>query len=84
VAAISVVDFPSVIVDGAVPAAVRRDIVARTSLRLREFDLQGLSPVDLVEGSIGPRARAIGGACLPLLASFARDREVMFKDSVVS
>ena len=33
------------------------------------------------EGTIGSGARAIGGACLPLLANFARDREVLFKES---
>jgi hypothetical protein len=39
-------------------------------------------PVEIVEGSIGSGARGIGGACLPLLANFARDREVLFKESL--
>ena len=39
-------------------------------------------PVEIVEGSVGSGARAIGGACLPLLANFARDREVLFKESL--
>ena len=81
VAAIAVVDFPATIIDGAVPAAVRARIVDRVNARLGDFDRQGLSQVIAVEGTIGPAARGIGGACLPLLASFARDREVMFKES---
>jgi hypothetical protein len=48
---------------------------------LLDFDRQGLSPVVAVEGTVGSGARAIGGACLPLLASFARDREVLFKEA---
>ncbi len=82
VAAISVVDFPAVIIDGAFPATVRRRMVERVNARLGEFDRQGLSPVTAIEGVIGSGARAIGGACLPLLANFARDREVLFKEAL--
>jgi predicted NBD/HSP70 family sugar kinase len=80
VAAISVLDFEAVIVDGAFPPAVRARIVERTMETIETFDRQGLSPVTIREGTIGSGARAIGGACLPLLANFTRDREVMFKD----
>jgi predicted NBD/HSP70 family sugar kinase/biotin operon repressor len=82
VAGISVFDFPAVIIDGAFPAAVRRRLVEQVNARLADFDRQGLSPVIATEGSIGSRARVVGGACLPLLAHFARDREVLFKDAL--
>ncbi len=82
VAAVSVVDFPAVIIDGAFPADVRRRMVEHVNARLGEFDRQGLSPVTAIEGAIGSGARAIGGACLPLLANFARDREVLFKETL--
>ena len=81
VAATSLVDFPAAIFDGAFPTDVRRRMVARVNARLGEFDRQGLSPVTVIEGTIGSGARAIGGACLPLLANFARDREVLFKEA---
>ena len=45
------------------------------------LDRQGLSPVTLRQGSIGGNARAIGGACLPLLAKFGRDQDVLLKDN---
>ena len=45
------------------------------------LDRQGLSPVEIVEGSIGGEARVIGAASLPLLAGFSRDREVLFKET---
>jgi predicted NBD/HSP70 family sugar kinase len=82
VAATSVIDFQAVIVDGAFPLSVRQRIVARTAEKAAGFDHQGLSPVEIVEGSIGSGARAIGGACLPFLANFARDREVLFKEQL--
>jgi predicted NBD/HSP70 family sugar kinase len=80
VAAISVIDFEAVIIDGAFPAEVRRRIVEGTAAAIDRFDRQGLSPVTIAEGTIGSGARAIGGACLPLLASFTRDRELLFKE----
>ena len=41
---------------------------------------QGLTDAVVVEGSVGRDARAIGGAALPLLATFAPDHDVLFKD----
>ncbi len=81
VAAISVIDFEAVIIDGALPAEVRHRIVTATAAAIETFDRQGLSPIAVREGTVGSGARAIGGACLPLLANFSRDREVLFKES---
>ena len=72
-------DFEAVIIDGAFPAAIGARIVERTRARLETVDRRGLSPVSLVQGSVGAGARAIGGACLPLLAKFGRDHEVLLK-----
>ncbi len=82
VAAISVIDFEAVIIDGAFPPEVRKRIVQATATAMQSFDRQGLSPVSVLEGTIGSGARAIGGACLPMLASFTRDRELLFKESL--
>ena len=81
-AAIAIIDFEAIVVDGAFPTEVRARIVERTRARATGFDRQGLSPVTIEEGSIGSGARAVGGACLPLLANFARDREVLFKETL--
>jgi hypothetical protein len=48
------------------------------------MDRQGLSPVAVEQGSIGAGARAIGGATLVMLANFAPDREILFKDRVTT
>ena len=82
VAAVSVIDFEAVVIDGAFPPEVRRRIVAATAAAIEGFDRQGLSSVTIVEGAIGSGARAVGGACLPLIANFTRDREVLFKESL--
>lgn len=82
VAAISVVDFEAIVIDGAFPATVRERLTARTAQVFAGLDRRGLSDVEIVSGSIGADAGSIGGAALPLIKHFARDREVLFKDAM--
>jgi predicted NBD/HSP70 family sugar kinase len=82
VAAISVIDFEAIVIDGALPATVRERLTARTAQIFAGLDRRGLSDVDIVSGSIGADAGSIGGAALPLIKHFARDREVLFKDAM--
>ncbi len=80
--AITVIDFGAAIIDGAMPSSVRHRIVAGTAAELAKLDQRGLSPVEILEGAIGSGAQAKGAASLPLLANFARDRDVLFKDPI--
>ena len=80
IAAMSVIDFEAVIIDGSMPQTVRERLVAAVRRRLADHDLRGLPRFELVEGTLGSQARAMGGACQPLLADFAVDREVLFKE----
>jgi hypothetical protein len=54
-------------------------VVQETQRCIGKLDLQGLSPFQLVEGTLGSDARAIGGASLPLLANYAVDRDVLLR-----
>ena len=83
VAAISVLDVPAIVIDGAMPVAVRRQLCVRVAAQIEAFDRRGLCDVAVIAGAIGPDARAIGGAALPLIKNFARDREVLFKDAPI-
>jgi len=80
VAAISVIDVAAIVIDGAMPTGVRDRLTARVAERVEGLDRRGLSDVAIVPGAVGADARALGGAALPLIANFARDREVLFKD----
>jgi predicted NBD/HSP70 family sugar kinase len=77
--AISVIDFEAVVVDGAFPASVRAAVVEGTRTKFRQMDLQGVAPVEVVEGQIGRDASVLGAASLPLLAGFSRDRDLLFR-----
>jgi predicted NBD/HSP70 family sugar kinase len=81
VAAISVIDVAAIVIDGAMPPGVRNRLTARVAERVEGLDRRGLSDVTIVPGVVGADARALGGAALPLIANFARDREVLFKDA---
>lgn len=81
ISAVSIIDFRTIVIDGAFPPGVRRALVEATRAATGGFDLQGLAPFTIAEGTIGFGAREIGGACLPLLANFTQDREVLFKEN---
>ena len=80
VAAGSVIDFQAAIIDGAMPPAIRSRILAKIIEKFEGLERKGLPNFDIVEGEIGYRARAIGGASLPFLAKFTRDRELLFRE----
>ena len=81
VSAISVVDVAAVVIDGAMPASVRQTLCQLVAAELEKLDRRGLSEVRTIPGAIGPDARAIGAAALPLIKNFARDRDVLFKEA---
>jgi predicted NBD/HSP70 family sugar kinase len=69
-AACSVIDFEAVMIDGWLPAALRKRLVEATQARLGVLNLAGIEPPEVREGSIGPDARALGAASLPLSERF--------------
>jgi predicted NBD/HSP70 family sugar kinase len=81
VSAASVIEFEAIVIDGEMPAAVRDRLTARTAQIFATLDRRGLSEVEIVPGVIGPDAGALGGASLPLIRNFGRDREVLLKDT---
>jgi predicted NBD/HSP70 family sugar kinase len=83
VSAVSVIDVGAAVIDGTMPAQVRERLSRMTAAELAKLDRRGLSDVRVLAGVIGPEARAIGGAALPLIKNFARDRDVLFKESAV-
>jgi predicted NBD/HSP70 family sugar kinase len=76
IAAVSIIDFESAIIDGGLPSAIRTQIVEATRRAINTFDLQGVQLPMVEEGSIGINARALGAASLPLVGRFLLDRDV--------
>lgn len=83
VSAASLIDLDAIIIDGGMPGSVRAAIVERTNQVINGFDTQGVAPFEVLEGTMGAAARAMGAACLPLLANYMEDRNVLFKERAV-
>jgi predicted NBD/HSP70 family sugar kinase len=73
-------DLEAVVIDGAVAPDLLNELITRTQAALSAYNWEGLqTPPPLRAGSIGSDARALGGALLPLHASFAPDRDLFLK-----
>ena len=77
--AISTFDFEAIVIDGALPEPVLADLVDHVSAKMDRQDFTGLIRPKLMRGDLGNRARAMGGALLPLYSKFAPERELLFK-----
>lgn len=77
--AASVIDFPAAIIDGWMPEALRAAIVAATRTEMAKFNLQGIIPPVVEEGTIGVHAKALGAARLPIFSRYLFDQNVLFK-----
>lgn len=73
VASTALLDPPLVVIDGGFPEEVKLRFVGATRNALQGLDLRGLHPPEILPGLVGPNARAIGGASLPLLERFLLD-----------
>lgn len=71
--ACSVIDFGAVRIDGWLPLGLRADLVEAVKEALARVDLSGLTIPDIEPGHIGPDARALGAASLPLSGRFLID-----------
>ena len=72
-------DLESVILDGSFSRALQAALAAALAAALDRYNWEGVTRPALLAGTIGPDARALGGALLPLHANFAPDRELFLK-----
>ena len=82
VAALSIIDFQAVVVDGLLPPPWRARLTAGLETAMGAFNLSGLSPTLIAAGSIGPMARVLGAAMLPLEARFSPDTDLLVRSSI--
>ena len=63
------------LIDGWMPPGVRAEIVRRTEAALHRMDLAGIDPPRIRPGTVGPDARALGAAAVPLALRYLVDPE---------
>ncbi len=72
-------DLEGVILDGSFARELQAALIDETETALARYSWEGVARPQLVAGSIGSDARALGGALLPLYANFTPDRELFLK-----
>jgi predicted NBD/HSP70 family sugar kinase len=72
-------DLEGVILDGSFARELQSVLIDETEVALARYSWEGVSRPQLVAGSIGSDARALGGALLPLYANFTPDRALFLK-----
>ena len=77
--ATALLDLEAVVIDGELDRQLVREIIRRTERVLDGFVWEGMVRPQLLEGTIGADARAMGGAILPLYAHFAPVHELFLK-----
>lgn len=74
VSAAAIIDFEHAIIDGGLPINIREKIVAATCKEVTRYDLRGLELPQILPGTVGTLARALGAASLPLFDKYLIDR----------
>jgi predicted NBD/HSP70 family sugar kinase len=77
--AATLVEIDTVMIDGWLPAGVRARLVAETRTHFESLDLSGVTPPAIRAGTVGPTARELGGAAIPLAQRFLVDQTAMLK-----
>jgi predicted NBD/HSP70 family sugar kinase len=72
-------DIECVILDGSFARDLQTALIEESAAALARYSWEGIAQPQLLAGSIGSDARALGGALLPLYANFAPDRELFLK-----
>lgn len=72
-AAASLVEIEAVVIDGWMPAEIRAEMTRRVEAAFHRLDLAGIAPPAIREGTVGPDARALGAAAIPLSQRYLID-----------
>ncbi len=73
----SILELEAVIVDGPFPTRVRDELTSRIEDSLDALDTRGVLRPQIVPGSLGSSARALGAARLQMLSRFLVDRHAL-------
>jgi predicted NBD/HSP70 family sugar kinase len=75
-------DIDAVVIDGSFSRALQGQLIEATQQALQHYDWEGLWHANVIAGNVGPDARALGGALMPLHANFAPDQDLFLKTGV--
>lgn len=77
VSTISVIDVEAIVIDGLLPRKLMQDTTCKVRAELARVMPTGVIAPDIIDGTLGARASAIGAAILPLYMLFAPDSAIL-------
>ncbi len=72
-------DIDAVVIDGSFCRPLLDLLITATQAALQRYNWEGLWSANVVAGMVGPDARALGGALMPLHGNFAPDQDLFLK-----
>ncbi len=72
-------DIDAVVIDGSFCRPLLTLLIEETRRALQHYNWEGLWQANVIAGEVGPDARALGGALMPLHANFAPDQDLFLK-----
>jgi predicted NBD/HSP70 family sugar kinase len=82
VSATALVDLDAAVIDGSLDPALIRALITATHGELANYKHEGLHAPTVMQGLAGAHARALGGALLPLHASFFPLKDIFLKQDL--
>ena len=70
IGACSVIDFPMVVIDGKMPSFLKARALEKINSAVDSLPSSGIFKPDILPGTLGEKARALGAASLPLARKF--------------
>ena len=70
IGACSVIDFPMVVIDGKMPSFLKARTLEKINSAVDSLPSSGIFKPDILAGTLGEKARALGAASLPLARKF--------------
>ena len=62
------------------PKEVKQTLTDKVMEECAKLELEGIALPTILQGTIGPEARALGAASLPLFNRYLLDQNVLFKE----
>lgn len=75
----ALLDLDAVVMDGSLGSTLMTALMDATQDALAQYRFDGMHQPQLLAGLVGPHARALGGALLPLHSQFFPDKDIFLK-----
>lgn len=81
ISSLAVIDFNEIVIDGAFPSFIRERLVVEVTSQILMLDLQGIDVPEIVPGTFGSVASALGAAAIQISGDFMIDHNQLIQQN---